>query len=187
MAILIILFPIWVAIHAWRKDYRKLAVGIGVSYLLPPVPLALALAAFFVVKPYRPDWDYIPSPRSFFGCGTRFYGHSKRQPDRSFVTTEWFGLFYIPLVPIQSYRVIHLGEDMRFLGAAINSTTSYTVVETLKLDFLQVAVTYAFLFSFPAVVAAFVVSLKNTGAGPEPLFAVFAAYAVLGFWLFRAK
>ncbi len=41
-------------------------------------------------------------PRNVNGIGTTYYGASDRQPDKSFVTTEWFILFSVPLVPLRA-------------------------------------------------------------------------------------
>ena len=45
-------------------------------------------------------------PYTLNGCGTRYYGRRDESPDGSYVTTQWVTLFYIPLVPIASYRVL---------------------------------------------------------------------------------
>ena len=43
---------------------------------------------------------------SFNGIGTRLYGAIDSGPDGSYITTEWVIVLYIPIVPLNSYRVI---------------------------------------------------------------------------------
>jgi hypothetical protein len=43
---------------------------------------------------------------TFNGIGTTFYGSADRRADGSYVTTEWFVLFYLPVIPIRSVRVV---------------------------------------------------------------------------------
>lgn len=61
-------------------------------------------------------------PYAFNGCGTRFYGERDRAEDGSYVTTEWITLFYLPLVPIRSYRVLPVGKGTNIL---IHSSQNY--------------------------------------------------------------
>ena len=157
-----ILLPIWVAIHAWRKEYKTWAIIIGVSFLLPLLPQAIALIAFFVVKPYRPNWDFIPNPKVYIGWGTTFYGAADRNnADNSFVTSQWFCAFYIPLIPIQSYRVIYGEGHSRFYGTYITSSESYSIIEALSLNLKQVVQAYILILSFVFFVVLMVFSMKN--------------------------
>jgi len=50
-------------------------------------------------------------PGSFNGIGTMYYGNREQGPDGSYITTEWFTIFWIPLVPISSYRVLENEDD----------------------------------------------------------------------------
>jgi len=45
-------------------------------------------------------------PRSANGTGTMWYGHALQAPDGSYVVTEWITLFWVPLVPLGSRRVL---------------------------------------------------------------------------------
>jgi hypothetical protein len=44
-------------------------------------------------------------PYSFSGIGTKYYGSRAEGSDGSYITTEWIILFYVPLIPIGSFRV----------------------------------------------------------------------------------
>jgi hypothetical protein len=191
-AIVFFMFPVWVAIQAWRKGFKTLAVITGVSYLIPFVPQVIGLIAIFIVKPYQPNWDFSPNPKSFAGCGTKFYGASERNGDESFITTEWFGLFYVPLLPIQSYRVIRLDSVTKNYGASITTTINYSITKKLKLYVKQIIVAYLFLISF--ILFASVIFLAGKAAQginqtlfTDAIIGLLVIYAIAGYFLFRAK
>lgn len=54
--------------------------------------------------------------RSFNGMGTRYYGHADKQPDGSYIATEWIIFLYIPLIPIRSFRLRPTGETTEGFG-----------------------------------------------------------------------
>jgi len=43
---------------------------------------------------------------TFNGIGTKFIGNTDKGTDGSFVRTKWFVFVYLPIVPLESYRVI---------------------------------------------------------------------------------
>ena len=45
-------------------------------------------------------------PSNINGCGTKYYGQRDFRPDGSHVTTNFFCLLFVPLIPIHSVRVI---------------------------------------------------------------------------------
>jgi hypothetical protein len=44
------------------------------------------------------------------GCGTKIFGDFEYFDDGSYVTIKWIVVFYIPLIPIATYRVYHAEE-----------------------------------------------------------------------------
>lgn len=81
-------------------------------------------------------------PITFKGCGTKYYGEADRRPDGSFVTTNWFVLGYVPLIPLGTVRVRRDHEnDMNIF---IASADGYLLLEELPLSWRQVLHTYAF-------------------------------------------
>ena len=198
-AIVFLLFPLWVAIHGWRKDHQTLAIIIGISYLVPLLPQLIAIVAVFIIKPYQPNWDFSPNPNVYVGCGTIFYGATKRDSDGSFITTQWFVLLYLPVIPIQSYRVIYLGSDTSFQGAIITSTTNYSIIENLRINVKQVIQAYTLIVSFVIIAASIFVFLNNiqgstgidTGKmsemGTSSVIGLLIVYVIVGYRLFRAK
>jgi hypothetical protein len=164
--IVLFLISFWVAIHAWRNGQRGWAWAIYGSFLvfllfpsLPSnwapyglfLPQAVSLVAFFIVKPYRPNLHVIPNMKILAGCGTRFYGATERRAG-TFVTTQWFCLLFIPLIPIQSYRVGYAGEQTTSSGAVMTTSTVYSIYQSLPLNWRQVLQAYALIFSFVALV-----------------------------------
>jgi hypothetical protein len=93
---------------------------------------------------------------SFAGCGVKFYGSVDRGPDGSYVTTKWVTLFYIPLFPLGSYRVIKQDSSISNYGYVISSSTSYGIVTSLGLNILQVIAVYVSLFILAAWAAMFI-------------------------------
>ena len=46
--------------------------------------------------------------QSYQGCGTGIYGKRDFQPDGSFVTTQWIVVFWLPIAPLKSMRLLRL-------------------------------------------------------------------------------
>jgi hypothetical protein len=193
--IVIVIFPVWVAVHAWRKGYKTLAILIGVSNLIPiGISQVLAVITFFVAKLYNPNWDYSPNPSVYAGCGTVFYGASKRRTDGSFITTQWFTILYIPVVPIQSYRVTRLASATKNYGASITTTVNYAILEKFKLDLRQVLIVFLYLLGY-IVCVSFVFGLidkmgaahANKSFGSDILIGFTVAYIIGAYFLLRSK
>jgi hypothetical protein len=202
--ILLFLIPFWVAIHAWRNGQRVWAWAIYGSYLVMAIiptlpsdvkvyamflPQAVSLLAFFIVKPYRPNLHIIPNMSILAGCGTKFYGAAERQAG-TFVTTQWFCLLFIPLLPIQSYRVSYAGEHSSYSGAVMTTSTVYSIYQSLPLNWRQVLTVYGLMLALVAVV----IGLRGVLLGRVPpemakgsgvvLFIIFIA---LGYRFLRAR
>ena len=78
-------------------------------------------------------------PSNVNGIGTTYFGASDRQPDGSLVTTEWFILFNVPLVPLRSLRVRYLGESRKWR----QTSKSYAILGPEPLDRRLVLRAYA--------------------------------------------
>jgi hypothetical protein len=182
-----LVFPLWVAVHSWRKGYKVLSVVTGISYLIPFLPLVIAVIAFFIVKPQHPNMDYSPSPREYVGWGTKFYCSSEKQSDGSFITTQWFTVFYIPLVPIQSYRIIMGASDYKWRGYTSTSTRYFEILEIKKIQRKHLLKVYLFLLSFPLVLLS-MSPLLISGRNATSLIGGFLImYIIAGYFLLRAK
>jgi hypothetical protein len=51
-------------------------------------------------------------PYTFNRIGTKYYGKRDLGEDGSFVTTEWFVIIDIPIIPLGSFRVLPTGRAM---------------------------------------------------------------------------
>jgi hypothetical protein len=87
-------------------------------------------------------------PHSVNGIGTTYFGASDRQPDNSFITTEWFILLNIPLIPLRSLRTRYLGQSRQQGG----TTKHYDILGPAPLDTRRILQTYAWLL-IPAAIA----------------------------------
>ena len=77
------------------------------------------------------------------GIGTAYFGASDRRPDGSFVTTKWFVLLDVPLIPLGSTRVRHLGATDK----VFKKTDSYEIIERAPLDGKMVGAAYLWLLA----------------------------------------
>jgi hypothetical protein len=71
------------------------------------------------IKTIHPELERAAAPTQFgfFGIGTRLYG--QRDPNaqtRSSVSTLYFTVFFIPVIPIASYRITQQGSNRYVLG-----------------------------------------------------------------------
>jgi hypothetical protein len=78
-------------------------------------------------------------PYSVNGIGTKYYGKAERWPDGSYITTKWIVLFFVPILPLGSFRVKRISGDGFFRGEYL--------VEEVGLHNRQVTTTYAILAS----------------------------------------
>ena len=77
---------------------------------------------------------------SIQGIGTTFIGKRDFRSDGSYLTTEWFVLLFIPILPFRSLRVQETGRE----GSVFYRKESYRISETTKPQLKQVLYTYGF-------------------------------------------
>jgi len=77
------------------------------------------------------------------------YGQRDYWPDGSFVTTEWFVIAWVPLIPICSKRISYANNNPYATRAS-----GYYVYETMGVDRRQALFVYAW---FASILAAFFV------------------------------
>jgi len=82
-------------------------------------------------------------PFNFNGIGTDYYGECDFRPDGSYVTTEWASLFYLPLFPIRSVRLIRLRKSD--VSSVAFSSKGAVIIERLPLHWRQVGNLYGFM------------------------------------------
>jgi hypothetical protein len=91
-------------------------------------------------------------PFSLNGCGTRYYGRRDVQQDGSYVTTNWVSLFFVPVLPIASYRVLPIAGGYNY----IVSRSRNFLARRIPLCLEQVRNVYLVSAPIMAAVAAFV-------------------------------
>jgi len=158
----------------------------------PPAEVGAVQAGTQVVRtwqkpePEKPNPDLSPRLISFSGCGTGFCGATGRHGDGSFLTTKWFTLFGVPIIPISSYRVSYGGSSSRFSGVVISESKQYYIYSKENLNFLNVIRTYAILAG--AILAAIVLGgLANRTNSAFMLGVAVVIPIALSIWLLRAK
>lgn len=85
-------------------------------------------------------------PRSFNGFGTTYYGERDNHLDGSYVTTEWVILYFVPVIPLRSLRVIYRGatEPKKEWPALPGTVHHFDIVERQKINWKQVLCVYGF-------------------------------------------
>lgn len=81
-------------------------------------------------------------PASIYGVGTRFYGHTEEWSDCSYVTTLWICIFYIPLIPLTSHRILLLYSDSFSFPPFIWSSSQKYLSAKVPLHKSQIAGVY---------------------------------------------
>lgn len=82
---------------------------------------------------------------AFMGCGTTLFGMLDPRADGSYITTEWFILFCLPVIPMRSLRVNMLSSESTFRNPMIfGRRSSYRILETSRPNVRQVLSVYAF-------------------------------------------
>ncbi len=78
--------------------------------------------------------------RSGNGIGTVHYGRSHEREDGSYVATVWVVVFYLPLWPIRSERILPLSF---FDNGAGQQRMKYSILSRELLDWPKIWLTYA--------------------------------------------
>lgn len=74
------------------------------------------------------------------GTGTRLYGKEKVNPDGSYVSTKWVTFFWIPLIPLGSFRIWE--ESSHNTGLITYSTETKHRMQKVALDLKQILKVY---------------------------------------------
>jgi hypothetical protein len=105
------------------------------------------------------------------GIGTDFYGKTKYNPaDKSYITTKWFVVFLLPIVPLKSYRVIKGPGYETSRVVVFSNEQLYKILEeiSLKKNIAQILLTYSMVYGGLGI---FVFSIFLTMANPFFIFA----------------
>jgi len=105
-------------------------------------------------------------PSSTNGCGTRHFGKSNYVEDKEneaeeLDTTLWISIFWLPIIPLKSYRI---KQPIWYVRNAENLPISYsfnfTVVKKQSLNWLQIFKTYLIVYGI-CLLAAFIAFVRS--------------------------
>lgn len=77
------------------------------------------------------------------GIGSILYGKKNKHNDGSYQAVEWVIFFFLPLVPLGTYRVRRIGDSELTTtnGIFVGASTPYEMVK-IKMDWVQVLTTF---------------------------------------------
>jgi hypothetical protein len=90
----------------------------------------------------------------FNGVGTAVLGKRDFRPDGTYLTTAWFTILWVPIVPIESYRILP------------QKSFSFIIQEVFSVSKKQVRCTYAFSLTYVLLlVLTFLYSINTNTVG----------------------
>lgn len=78
---------------------------------------------------------------TFNGIGTKLYGATDKGTDGSYVCTKWFVFVYLPVIPLESYRVVKVDSS----NLLVYQSQKYKAVR-IELHKKQVMRTYLLVY-----------------------------------------
>ncbi len=85
----------------------------------------------------------------FQGIGKAYYGKKDiDQNDNSYITTEWFVFFLLPIFPIKSFRLIKTNRQDRSHIVLYSSIISYQILEEIPIRFNMSQIIRTFILTY---------------------------------------
>jgi hypothetical protein len=103
-------------------------------------------------------------PFNYSGLGTKYYGKRDYLEDGSFVTTEWFVIAHIPIIPLGSFRVVPTGKSSNLL---VYRSTQY-LVKPVPMNWLQIRNVYITTIVILGTISGAIVLLDRTSSRTSP-------------------
>ena len=85
---------------------------------------------------------------SFNGFGTLLYGCSDERPDKSYVAIKWITAAYVPIIPLQSMRIVEGRRGSTSVPMYYSSSLQYQIIERVPLHWRQALKTAALAWGF---------------------------------------
>lgn len=85
---------------------------------------------------------------TFNGIGTKLYGKTDVEADGSYIATKWVVVVYIPIIPLESIRII----QEKSTNLVVYSSKQYSYI-SVPLHKQQVLKTYAWVVGIVVVLA----------------------------------
>jgi len=118
----------------------------------------------------------------FQGIGKAYYGKSKSSSvDNSYITTEWFVLLLLPIVPLKCLRVIKLGKVEKNYIVAWSQTVGYKIIQEIPKKDNLAQVLRTLLFAYGGI-ALFIGSFFLTQISDWFAIIPFLLFCALLFW-----
>ena len=116
--------------------------------------------------------------KNYAGIGTTYYGVANCQDNGSYITTKWFIIWHIPIVPLSSYQVKFRDRTYDYVKKL--STENYEYIKKVKLNIKQVFKTWVIMFM---VIALIVLEIKFIN--PEGGFIIIVIFLtiVVSIWI----
>ena len=89
---------------------------------------------------------------SIWGLGTGFKSDTPLQPDGTFITTKWITFFYVPIIPLGSYRVKYQGGSSEFHFTGFSSTSQYQIIQKIPWDTRRVIKSWLYILAIIALI-----------------------------------
>jgi hypothetical protein len=96
--------------------------------------------------------DIIYAMFSVNGIGTKIYGKDDEAPDGSYVTTKWFVILFLPIVPLGSYRVSESKIMGTLLPVHVDTNYAMTAVPLNRHQVLRTYTMAAGVLTFIAII-----------------------------------
>jgi len=79
---------------------------------------------------------------SYWGTGIRLYGSTDKDPkDGSYVATKWITIFFMPFIPLGSFRVWKINEEIKASPFWVNTKKEFRMIK-VKWNWGQIMKTY---------------------------------------------
>ena len=104
-----------------------------------------------------------------------YVGASNREPNGSFITTEWLAIL-LPIIPLKSSRVNYLDEK----SGIFEHVSAYEILNRVPLDLRGVAKVYGFYLF--CLLCTLVFGVMSSLVGGAPLTHIFAIGSVISFF-----
>jgi hypothetical protein len=97
---------------------------------------------------------------SIWGFGTGYRSDTSLLPDGTFITTKWITLFYVPIIPLRSYRVKYLGSSSEFHFTGFSSTSQYQIIQKIPWDTRRAIKFWLYILAIIALIMSINVFIK---------------------------
>lgn len=119
----------------------------------------------------------IDMPNTMCGIGTKHFGRynfaeNEDRETEEFDTTLWFSLFWLPIIPLKSYRIRqqiwYVRNDQNLPTASVDSGFwifswghPFTIIQQYNVNWMQVAKTYLLVYGLLIIIPIIVSLIRS--------------------------